>query len=290
MTGLLALLVACNENNLGKVQRDAVGVVLGDFDDVNGVLVALDVPAVPYDGFIVQAAYEPERDRTRRGSLGVTVEMLLGSVDADGRRELAQYGTIFVASGTRGLGAGQYNNALLPDDMLLVAQEGEDGPLVQSLCDFADGGGTLVLSDWAYDVVEACWPDAVAFVGDGDGPDAAQVGEASSDLVADVVDEDLAATFGATVALQLDYSAWSVMRSVGEDVDVLLQGDAAYQPDPAEPVVDAVDLPMLVRFQPGSGTVLYGSFHWSAQNPMLAQNLLHTLVTTLPRSAATESR
>ncbi|MEN9786022.1 MAG: hypothetical protein RLZZ299_1286 [Pseudomonadota bacterium] len=290
MTGLLPLLLACNETNLGKVQRDAIAVVLGDFDDMNAVLVALDVAAVPYDGFIVQAAYEPERDRTRRGSLGVTVEMLLGSFDSDGRRDLSQYGTLFLASGTRGLGAGQYNNALVPDDTLLVAQEGEDAPLVRALCDFVEGGGTLVLSDWAYDVVETCWPDAVSFVGDGDGPDAAQVGVAEADLVAEVVDEELAAAFGPTAALQMDYSAWSVMRAVGEDVDVLLRGDASYQPDPAEPIVDGTELPLLVRLQPGAGTVIYGSFHWGAQNPILAQNLVRALVTTLPAPAATESR
>ncbi len=280
---LLPALLACNESNLSKVRLDAIGVVLGDFDDITTPLTALDIQTTQYDGFIVQATYEPEASRTKRGEMSLQIEGLLTSTDEVGRPDLQTYNALFVASGTRGLGAGQYNNSLLPDDMLLA------DPNVDALCTFANGGGKLVVSDWAYDLVEHCWPDAVDFAGDEQEPDAAQLGVADVSIDAIVEDEDIATLLGGTLALTYDYSAWTVVEGAGPDTEVLISGDVAYQPAADQPIEELTGVPLMVRFATGSGSVVYTTFHWSAQTPVVAQNLLLAAVDGLAVGAGSES-
>jgi hypothetical protein len=258
---------------------------MGDFDDVTSPLTAMDIATTGYDGFIVQATYEPEDDRTRRGEMGLTVEGLLTARDDNGRLDLDRYNAVFVASGTRGFGAGQYNNALLPDDMLL------NDPNLAEMCGFPEGGGTLVVSDWAYELVETCWPNAVEFFGDGDTvtPDAAQKGIADDALDAYVTNEDLAATLGATLSLRYDYTAWTVMEAVGPETEVLVTGDGAFQPASDEAIADLTEVPLLVRFRAGRGWVVYSNFHWSAQTPVVAQNLMLAAIDGLAPGAGASS-
>ena len=285
MTVALALLLGCNESNITKITYDALAVVQGDFDDVTSPLTALDIATSAYDGFIVQATYEPEDDRTQRGEMALTVEALLTARDQNGRLDLDRYNAVFVASGTRGFGAGQYNNSLLPDDMLL------NDPNLAEMCGFPEGGGTLVVSDWAYELVEACWPNAIEFFGDGDTvtPDAAQKGLADDTLDAYVKDEELAATLGATLSLRYDYTAWTVMEAVGAETEVLVTGDGAFQPASDEEILDVTDVPLLVRFRAGRGWVVYSNFHWSAQSPVVAQNLMLAAVEGLAPGAGAGS-
>lgn len=279
------LLLACNENNVSKITYDAIALVKGDFDDINTPLVALDIGSVAFDGFIVQATYEPEDERTKRGEMGLAVEQLLTSTDANGRLDLERYNAVFIASGTRGLGAGQYNNVLLPDDSLL------QDPALDNLCTFVEGGGTLVVSDWAYEVVEHCWPDAIAFFGDAETlvPDAAQKGIADDALEVFTQTEALTESLGASLALRFDYSAWAVIEGVGADTEVLLTGDGAFQPAADQAIEDLTDVPMLVRFSAGNGQVVYSAFHWSSQAPVVAQNLLLAAVDGLAPGSGSES-
>jgi len=74
--------------------------------NVTEPLTALNIATQSYNGFIVQATYEPEDERTTRDDPGLlTLEGLLTSTDEKGRLYLNLYNAVFVNSGTRGLGA-----------------------------------------------------------------------------------------------------------------------------------------------------------------------------------------
>lgn len=269
---LLPLLMACNEQGINEQRIDSLAVVLGDFDYVSQTLLALGIGTTEYDGFIVQATYEPEEDRSVRGNSGYTVEGLLSNTDTLGRIEINLYQATFFNSGTRGLNAFQYNNPVEPDDALLV-----DTGLIDQVCTYVENGNTLVVSDWDYELVEHCWPDAIEFVGDDAEVDAAQTGQAGMDILATVGGDDkFKAAVGkdSIVSLNYNYSAWAVIESVGKDTEVLLSGDVFYQSSAAELPEMLAGVPLLVRFTAGKGSVVFSTFHWAALNQGVAQNLL----------------
>lgn len=270
---LVGLLVACNDQNFSGVRLDTLAVTLGDFDDMSELLDGLDVASTPYEGFIVQAVYEPEGDRTQRGSMALSVETLLDNVDDKGRLEINLYSAVFLNSGTRGLGAFQYNNALEADDSIVA-----DAERVDAVCNFVTAGGVLVVSDWAYDVVEACWPSAIEFVNEDTTVDGAQTGRAGT-VTAVVKDETAKEALGAeTIALSYDYSAWAVMEGVGNDTEVLVEGSIEYQPSADLGYQGLADVPLLVRFTEGQGSVVFGNFHWATQNTTVGRTLLKAAV------------
>jgi hypothetical protein len=267
---LLALLAACNtENDLAGIRIDSVAVVLGDFDHMSTTITGLDVESTPYDGFIVQATYEPEEDRTKKGEMAAQLEGLLGDVDDKGRLDLYQYGAVYLNSGTRGFALGQYNNLLLPDDAVLGNAE-----YVDHLCTYVESGGTLVVSDWAWEAVERCWPDAVEFAGDDAATDGAQLGVADDGVTATVVDTDLAAVLGNTVAIEYDYSAWAVIEAEGEGTEVLLSGTVEYQPSSDSDYETLSDVPLMVRFGAGTGQVVFSTFHVASQTKFVGEGLV----------------
>ena len=279
---LLSLLLGCNDQGFSEIRYDAIAVVLGDFDHVGDTLTASTIGWTAYDGFIVQATYEPADERQHRGEMALTVEGLL--TDTVGELDLDNYNAVFVNSGTRGLNRWVYNDQLTTDDALL-----QDATNLDKTCSFVEGGGTLVVSDWAYDLVEFCWPDRVGFFGDGEGTDAAQVGVPSDSVLATVEDTTLAEQLGPAVSIRYDYSAWAVVDSVGADTEVILSGDVTYQPSSTELYDELTGVPLLVRFTEGRGQVVYSTFHWGAQSPSLAQNLLLGVVDGLNPGDGSES-
>ncbi len=275
----LSLATGCIDNGIHGARKSAVAVVLGDFDDLTTSLVALDVASEPWDGFIVQATYSPADNRLQRGDLQNQAEEILTQNDSN-TLVLNDYGTLFVASGTRGFGTVQYNDATLPDNGMIT-----DAAL-SHVCDFANEGGLLVVTDWAYDLVEHCWPDNIEFVGDDTVVDAAQTGIPGNGVLATVNDSKLAADVGDVVTLDYNYSDWSVINSVSSDTEVLLSGDVSYQPSATEAAKTLTGVPLLVRFAPGAnkaGQVIYSTFHLSAQNPTLQQAILLDGMTGLTR-------
>ncbi len=280
---MLLALLGCVEQGFSEVRLDAIAVVLGDFDNVGEPLTALNIATQEYNGLIVQATYEPDDERTQWDSPGPTVEGLFTDTNAKGQLEASAYNAVFMNSGTRGLGAFRYNNQLEPDDSLLL-----DTDAMDHACNFATGGGTLVVSDWAYDLLEYCWPDALEMVGDDAVVDAAQLGIAG-DVLVDVDDEKLVESLGAAVNIAYDYTAWSVIESAGAGTEVLLSGSVDYQAS-ADQLPETLDgVPLMVRFLPGRGQVIYTTFHWSAQTPQVAQTLLLDAVEGLSEGAGSES-
>ena len=282
--GLPLLLAGCQENELKAIRVDAIAVSLGDFDDVQNSLTAMDIASVPYDGFIVQATYDPSDDRLHRGEMALQVESLL--TDPGRGAGLEEFNAIFVNSGTRGLNRVQYNDATVADDALLL-----DAEHLQATCDFVVGGGTLVASDWAYDLVEFCWPERLDFFGEDTEVDAGQVGIADDGVIA-TVSGGAAYTdkLGSSLTLAYNYSAWSVIESAGGDTEVLLRGDVPYQPSAAELEDTLLDVPLLVRFVEGRGQVIFSTFHWGVQNPQVTQTLLLLAVEGLNPGDGSESQ
>lgn len=276
---MLLVLLGCVEQGFSEVRLDAIAVVLGDFDNVGDSLTALNIATQEYNGLIVQATYEPDDERTQAGDDGPTVEGLLTDTNEKGQLELSFFNAVFVNSGTRGLGATRYNNRLVPDDSLLLDTEAMD-----HACNFATGGGTLVVSDWAYDLVEYCWPDAVEFYGDDLVPDAGQVGM-PDDVLADVKDDKLVEALGPSLNVAYDYTAWSVIEGVDAETEVLLSGTIEYQPSADQLPQSLPDAPLMVRFVAGRGQVIYTTFHWSAQPPQVSQTLLLEAVDGLTRNS-----
>jgi hypothetical protein len=257
-------------------------VVLGDFDDMGDLLTGNNIGSTEYDGFIVQATYEPADSSLHRGDLALTVEGLL--TDTAGSDDLKSYNAVFVNSGTRGLNAYTYNDMMEPDDALL-----QDAENLQRTCDYVEGGGSLIVSDWAYDLVEFCWPDAIEFFGDNTVVDAAQVGVADDSVLATVHDEGMKSDLGPSVTIDYNYSAWTVIQSVGADTEVLLSANVPYQPSATEVEDELQDVPVMVRFQPGRGQVVFTTFHWAAQTAPVASGLLFGAVDGLNEGDGAQS-
>jgi hypothetical protein len=252
------------------VSLDAIAVVQGDFDDMAAMLLRNDIGSAPFNGYIDQATWWVGDERPTRADPGRTVEELLTTSDeVKGVWEIEKYNAVFINSGTRGLNAFVYNYTLDSDDSLLL-----DPDAVPNVCEWVHAGGSLVASDWAYDLIEACWPDAIEFYGDDTVIDAAQVG-AAGDVLADVPDEALREELGGSVAnILFNFSAFAVMESVGSEVEVLLSGSIEYQPEGATLTKELDNAPLAVRFTDGRGQVLFTSFHSLAQTPALADAVL----------------
>ena len=284
--GLLLTLFGCVEQGFIAVELDAIAVVNGDFDDLGGVLLRGDVGFQPFNGYISASTTWVGEDRPSREDPGRTVEELFTAPVEDlSRFEIDQFQAVFINSGTRGLNAFEYNRTLEPDDALLV-----DETAMDNACAFPEGGGSLFVTDWAYDIVEACWPDKITFANDDTIVDNAQVGVAG-DLLVDVVDEELQSTLdSAVVSVSLNYSAFAVMKDVSDDVEVLLSGDVVYQPLEGGDYEVFKGVPLAVRIPIGqNGQVFYSSFHLHPQTPALSEALLFRGMVGLERGAGDQS-
>lgn len=158
-----------------------------------------------------------------------------------------------------------------------------DGPEVQgvrnTLRTWVEGGGTLYVTDWAYDVVETIWPDPLDFLGDDSVPDAAQRGEPGT-IQATVVDPGLLAAVGVPAAnVVYDLSEWPLIEDVSEGTTVYLEGDAQYRV--GFDVYTVPKSPLLVEFPAGDGRVIVSTFRNSANSSGESLAILQALISTL---------
>lgn len=271
--GFLSLclgLCACSEQELKAFSFDDIAVVQGDFDSMNDVLLRLDISSTLYEGFIAGPVYDEEIDPDINA---LKIEALLRDRNDSGRSAMFAYDAVFLNSGVRGLGEYKYNS-VDPDNALV-----SDEIVLENVQDFVDGGNTLVLSDWAGDLVEAIWPDKIQFVnegicGDDLCLDSSQVGTSES-LLVDVMNEDAKLDLGTdNISLSFDFSYWTAMESVADDVDIYLRGDIEYRISDGEGYGTLEDVPLLVGFNVGRGRVVFSSFHWRSQNPTQANQLM----------------
>lgn len=268
--GVLALLACESEQEIKALQWEEIAVINGDFDHMGASLVRMGIDFTDYEGFISQAAYNPE---INPDSFALSVEYLFQGELESGDAVINEYDVMFINSGTRGFGDLVYNG--LDDDSTFVADE----MVIENLYDYTSKANSLVVSDWAGDIIEAAWPDAITFAREDscdESPcwDLGQAGT-STQVIARVTDETLQQELGTdSIALNFDFTYWTVMQEVAEDVNVYLRGDVEYRISDAEGTGVLEDVPLLVSFKVGGGTVIYSSFHWHSQNPDVADTIL----------------
>ena len=224
-----------------------IAVVTGDYDRVQDVLSGIGIGATQVDTYsssFINSAW---------------VEDLLGD-----RSLLFSYDIVFLNCG---LG-----------DLPFTAQGFFTRPIsaetLQNLRDFAAQGGSVYASDWAYYVVEKTWPDFVSFYGDDAEGGSAKVGFAPQDVTANVVDAAMSIGLGQTsMILHYPLLSWVVMQDVSPLTTVYIKGSAEL-----EDGTTLNDVPHTVAFRPGSGRVLFTSFHQEAGiNPDM-QRVLQLLI------------
>jgi hypothetical protein len=261
------------------VQR--VGVTAGDFDDVAAPFQRMDVQHDVFEGLISTATWDEDFDPD---DVGLKVEELFVGGPSGGG-SMGGYQAVFVASGTRGFGVRQYNG-LGADDMFV-----QDDRVAENVARYAGGADrALFVTDWAYELIELGWPDAIDFLGadlvratngSWTNLDAAQHG-LIDDVVATVEDPALAEALGGdTVGLAFPYSNQAVIEDVGPDVKVLLRGPVRYRLNESAEVVTIEDAPLLVAFQPegeNGAWIYYATFHIDAQPPGVIDAMLPALV------------
>ena len=268
---ILPILLACeSEQEIKALQWEEVAMINGDFDHMGASLVRMGVDYVDYEGFIAQPAYNPELDPS---SFSLTVEYLFQGALESGEPVINEYDVMFINSGTRGLGDLVYNS--MDDDSTFVA----DQTLIDNLYEYTSRANSLVVSDWAGDIIEAAWPDVITFAREDSCQESPcwDIGQAgtSTQVIANVTDESLQQELGTdSVALQFDFTYWTVMQEVSDEVDVYLRGDVEYRLSDSEGVAVLEDVPLLVSFKVGGGRVIYSSFHWNSQNPDVADTIL----------------
>ncbi len=131
------------------------------------------------------------------------------------------------------------------------------------------GGKSLYLSDYAADYIERIWPTAVNW--HGGSVSSAKVGQSSQTVEASVVDPHLQTVLGKnTATIYYDLGSWVVISSEGTGTNVLLRGNPVTYSGTLQ------NLPLTVKFHPGSGTmegtVIYTTFHNEAQAELVTDD------------------
>ena len=273
----LFLLVACqSEQGIKELRYENIAVVNGDFDNMKEVLTRLDIAATEFEGFISQPVYGTPED----GEQSVLqAEGLFQGRDEAERTVMLEYDAIFVNSGVRGLGDYVYNGVDSDDDFVA------DPVAVENIRQYISNGRTMVISDWAGDLIEATWPDKIEFVNESNCDeepcwDASQVGVGLNEATGYAVvngsaHEELVNQLGSEqLVIDFDFSHWTVIKSVADDVDVYLSADIEYRISGAEGYGTMDDVPLLVGFDSDRGRVVFSAFHWYTQNPALANQLM----------------
>ena len=134
--------------------------------------------------------------------------------------------------------------------------------IIENLRNYVAAGGAVYASDWAYDVVEQAWPEAIDFVGADAIPNSAQKGE-YGEVDAIISDEYLALWLEAPedrIAIEYDLPVWPpiVGPEEGSTINVHLRGSIDYRG--GIHVYNMANSPLLVSFASGEGKVAYSTF------------------------------
>lgn len=205
-----------------------VAVVTGDYDDFNLVL----------------------------NQMGFANYQLVDGLDANvlnaflgDPAELARFDIIF------------FNGGFVEDGVIYDLLDPTNAAVAQNMTNlvaYADGGGSVYASDWAYDIVEIGWPDRADFVGADEVPDDAQLGD--YDTVTAVVSDTSLSEFLGTTYLDIDYDlpVWPPVENVSSSVSVHLTGTVPYSDGLSDYTLTSV--PLLLSFNSGDGKVVFSTF------------------------------
>ena len=210
----------------------AVAVVTGGFDDLSGLFAALGI-----------ASYE-----TVDGQVGDEITQFLSDPFT-----MANFQVVFFDGGHQ-------------EDGVIYSEVADTtvDTVLQGIRDYVNSGGTILATDWSYDVVERAFPDMIDFLGDDLIADSAQQGEPGN-LTATVQDVDMANAIGAgQVEVVYDMSVWPLVESTSPDVVVHLAGDAPYRV--GMDVQHVSQSPLLLSFEQGGGRVIFTTYRNSVNN------------------------
>jgi hypothetical protein len=163
------------------------------------------------------------------------------------------------------------------------ASPAETEAALDALRTFVENGGSIYFSDWAYDLVEALYPDAVDWLGDDSERDDAQRGK-QQDFVATVVDTDVATALGRDTAnLSFDFNRIALAQDLGPTARPLLLADVrADDGSGGEETIQQV--PVVLEIKPAGeagGRILFTSFHNGANNTVDMDDVLRAIVFAL---------
>lgn len=167
---------------------------------------------------------------------------------------------------------------LLSFDVVLIAcgfpdQLAQDPQVAQNLRTFVDQGGSLYVSDLAYNMLEAAVPEAIDFLGDDAIADAANAGPgAPIVLQARVLEAEVIRQLGGSrfdIALDLPY-----VRVDGADPSATIIAAART----SGPTAGLKPLAVVYRPTATSGTVVYTTVHESSQLPQALRRVLQSLI------------
>jgi hypothetical protein len=218
-----------------------IALIKGDYDDINIVLESL--------GF---ANY-----RSIDGTSAAAITEFLTDLD-----QMRAYDVIF------------FNGGHVEQGIFYDVNTHNELPvqIISNLRTYVEEGGSVYGSDWAYDVIELAWPDAIDFLGDDNIPNSAQLGEYDS-VNAGVTDEALALELGTTsVNVSYDLPVWPPIERVEGYVSVHLTGTVHY--NEGADVSTLANVPLLVSFSGGYGRVGYATFRVVANH---SQEMVDTL-------------
>ncbi|MDX9723533.1 MAG: hypothetical protein RBU37_22485, partial [Myxococcota bacterium] len=121
---------------------------------------------------------------------------------------------------------------------------------------YVEAGNYLYASDWAFYFVETAFPEKIDFRGEDLRPIDVLTGARGLHVVS-IVDPEMRAFTGMSLAtIDLNLTQWAVPVDVSADTKVYLRGDARLTTGAIE-----TDIPYLVDFRYGSGSVAYTSYH-----------------------------
>jgi murein DD-endopeptidase MepM/ murein hydrolase activator NlpD/cell division septation protein DedD len=164
-----------------------------------------------------------------------------------------------------------------------------------ALQDYVKDGGSLYVSDWAYEYIRDAFPGYINF------PVVPRIGDVQQ-VVANIVDPGLAGYINpsdppSTIVLNYDLIGWVVIDSVGPNTTVHVRGSFSTSPYLAQetstgrrqidtrqevrPLDQMINKPLVVSFRPygaSGGKVVYTTFHNEAQQTDLEKKLLEYLI------------
>jgi hypothetical protein len=165
-----------------------------------------------------------------------------------------------------------------------VANSGDLSLAMNNLRRFVEEGGSIYLSDWSYDLLEALYPNAVDWLGDDATHNDAEKGLAQ-DFLGRVQDAEMAASLGESeVNLKYELSRIAVPLSLGPGTDPLILANIRVEEESGE-AGDYFDVPVLLRYRPtddeSSGRVIYTTFHNGNDNTEDMDYVLRAIIFSL---------
>ena len=129
----------------------------------------------------------------------------------------------------------------------------------ENLRRYIQEGGSLYVSDWAYDLIEQVWSERINFLGDDNVNSDAEHGE-DGIYAASVLEPGLAEYVGAgNVDIGFNFGNFAIVSQLAPGVTTYLQGDIQYRVNGS--VSTLTDVPVTVGFSDGAGRVIFTSFH-----------------------------